>query len=61
MGIFQQLNREQGTHRDPGDARPEVARHARRVINVRDWPGGDDSWCPSHWKSPFAFPERVAA
>jgi putative ABC transport system ATP-binding protein len=36
MGIFQQLNREQGITVILVTHDPEVARHARRIISVRD-------------------------
>ena len=57
MGIFQQLNREQGITVILVTHDPEVAQHARRVISVRDGVVASDESVPE----PLEVALRVAA
>ena len=57
MGIFQQLNREQGITVILVTHDPEVAQHARRVISVRDGAVASDESMPE----PLEVAMRIAA
>jgi len=57
MGIFQQLNREQGITVILVTHDPEVAQHARRVISVRDGAVASDEAVPA----PLEVALRIAA
>ena len=61
MGIFQQLNREQGITVILVTHDPEVAQHARRVISVRDGAVASDEIMPEPLEVSSWMPERVAA
>jgi putative ABC transport system ATP-binding protein len=61
MGIFQQLNREQGITVILVTHDPEVAQHARRVISVRDGAVASDEGVPEPLEVATRVPERVAA
>jgi len=61
MGIFQQLNREQGITVILVTHDPEVARHARRIISVRDGRVASDEPVPESLEVSIRIPERVAA
>ena len=61
MGIFQQLNREQGITVILVTHDPEVAQHARRVISVRDGAVASDETVPEPLEVSMRVPERVAA
>jgi len=61
MGIFQQLNREQGITVILVTHDPEVAQHARRVISVRDGAVASDEVVPEPLEVEIRVPERVAA
>ena len=61
MGIFQQLNREQGITVILVTHDPEVAQHARRVISVRDGAVASDEGVPEPLEVVSRVPERVAA
>jgi putative ABC transport system ATP-binding protein len=61
MGIFQQLNREQGITVILVTHDPEVARHARRIISVRDGRVASDDPVPEPLEVSIRMPERVAA
>src|SRR5689334_1878253 len=61
MGIFQQLNREQGITVILVTHDPEVARHARRVISVRDGAVASDEAVPEPLEVSIQMPERIAA
>src|SRR5689334_1878789 len=60
MGIFQQLNREQGITVILVTHDPEVARHARRIISVRDGAVASDELVPEPLEVSIQIPERVA-
>src|SRR5829696_8202689 len=57
MGIFQQLNREQGITVILVTHDPEVAQHARRIISVRDGAVASDETVPE----PLEVDLRIAA
>ena len=61
MGIFQQLNREQGITVILVTHDPEVARHARRVISVRDGVVASDEMVTEPLEIALPEPERMAA
>jgi putative ABC transport system ATP-binding protein len=61
MSIFQQLNREQGITVILVTHDPEVARHARRIISVRDGAVASDELVPEPLEVELRVPERVAA
>ena len=61
MGIFQQLNREQGITVILVTHDPEVAQHARRVISVRDGVVASDEIVPEPLEVSIRVPERAAA
>jgi putative ABC transport system ATP-binding protein len=61
MGIFQQLNREQGITIILVTHDPEVARHARRVISVRDGQISADEQVGEPLEVGVEIPARVAA
>ena len=61
MGIFQQLNREQGITVILVTHDPEVAQHARRVISVRDGAVASDEGVPEPLEVATRVPERIAA
>jgi putative ABC transport system ATP-binding protein len=61
MGIFQQLNREQGITIILVTHDPEVAQHARRIISVRDGVVASDELVPEQLEVSLQLPERVAA
>jgi putative ABC transport system ATP-binding protein len=61
MGIFQQLNREQGITVILVTHDPEVAQHARRVISVRDGVVASDDWLPEPLEVSIQLPSLVAA
>src|SRR5262249_59669943 len=61
MGIFQQLNREQGITIILVTHDPEVARHARRIISVRDGAFASDDLVPEPLEVTIQIPERMAA
>jgi putative ABC transport system ATP-binding protein len=61
MGIFQQLNREQGITVILVTHDHEVAQHARRVISVRDGAVASDEGVPEPLEVSIQMPERVAA
>jgi putative ABC transport system ATP-binding protein len=61
MGIFQQLNREQGITVILVTHDPEVAQHARRIISVRDGVVASDDRVPEPLEVAIQLPERVAA
>ena len=61
MGIFQQLNREQGITVILVTHDPEVARHARRIISVRDGAVANDEVVAERLEVSIEMPERVAA
>jgi len=61
MGIFQRLNREQGITVILVTHDPEVARHARRVISVRDGLVASDELVPAPLEVATQMPERIAA
>ncbi len=61
MGIFQQLNREQGITVILVTHDPEVAQHARRVISVRDGAVASDEGVPEPLEVSIQIPERMAA
>src|SRR6266508_1012322 len=61
MGIFQQLNREQGITVILVTHDPEVARHARRIISVRDGLVAGDETAGERLEVSVQIPERVAA
>ena len=61
MGIFQQLNREQGITVILVTHDPEVAQHARRIISVRDGEVASDECVPEPLEVVSRVPERVAA
>jgi putative ABC transport system ATP-binding protein len=61
MGIFQQLNREQGITVILVTHDPEVAQHARRVISVRDGFVASDDTVAEPLEVAIQIPERVAA
>jgi putative ABC transport system ATP-binding protein len=61
MGIFQQLNREQGITVILVTHDPEVAQHARRVISVRDGAVASDEAVREPLEVAIRIPERVAA
>jgi putative ABC transport system ATP-binding protein len=61
MGIFQQLNREQGITIILVTHDPEVAQHARRIISVRDGVVASDELVPEQLEVSMQLPERVAA
>ena len=61
MGIFQQLNREQGITVILVTHDPEVAQHARRVISVRDGAVASDEIMPEPLEVSIRVPERAAA
>ncbi|HEX9373556.1 MAG TPA: ABC transporter ATP-binding protein [Roseiflexaceae bacterium] len=59
MGIFQQLNREQGITVILVTHDPEVARHARRIISVRDGAVASDELVPEPLDVPIELRELV--
>ncbi|MBK9715195.1 MAG: ABC transporter ATP-binding protein [Kouleothrix sp.] len=59
MGIFQQLNREQGITVILVTHDPEVARYAQRVIHVRDGLLAGDERAPESLEVPMMIPSRV--
>jgi putative ABC transport system ATP-binding protein len=61
MGIFQQLNREQGITVILVTHDPEVARHARRVISVRDGVVAGDEPVGEPLEVPVQMPTLVTA
>ena len=61
MGIFQQLNREQGITIILVTHDPEVAQHARRIISVRDGVVASDELVPEQLEVSMQLPERMAA
>jgi putative ABC transport system ATP-binding protein len=61
MGIFQQLNREQGITVILVTHDSEVAQHARRIISVRDGAVASDDRVPEPLEVAIQMPERVAA
>src|SRR6266540_6218651 len=61
MGIFQQLNREQGITVILVTHDSEVAQHARRVISVRDGAVASDDFVPAPLEVSIQIPERMAA
>ena len=61
MGIFQQLNREQGITVILVTHDPEVAQHARRVISVRDGAVASDEIVAEPLEVALRVPEREAA
>jgi len=61
MGIFQQLNREQGITVILVTHDPEVAQHARRIISVRDGAVASDESVPEQLEVSIQMPERIAA
>ena len=61
MGIFQQLNREQGITVILVTHDPEVAQHARRVISVRDGAVASDEAVAEPLEVSIRMPERIAA
>jgi putative ABC transport system ATP-binding protein len=61
MGIFQELNREQGITVILVTHDPEVARHARRIISVRDGAVANDETVAERLEVSIEIPERVAA
>ncbi|KPV51362.1 macrolide ABC transporter ATP-binding protein [Kouleothrix aurantiaca] len=61
MGIFQQLNREQGITVILVTHDPEVARHARRVISVRDGVVASDEMVTEPLEIVLPTPELIAA
>jgi putative ABC transport system ATP-binding protein len=61
MGIFKQLNREHGITIILVTHDPEVARHARRVISIRDGVVAADEQVPERLEVAVRMPERVAA
>ncbi len=61
MGIFQQLNREQGITVILVTHDPEVAQHARRVISVRDGAVASDEAVAEPLEVLSRVPERIAA
>src|SRR6266487_6578485 len=61
MGIFQQLNREQGITVILVTHDPEVAQHARRVISVRDGVVASDEQVAEPLEIAIDLPELLAA
>jgi putative ABC transport system ATP-binding protein len=61
MGIFQQLNREQGITIILVTHDPEVARHARRIISVRDGRISADEPAGQPLDVPVEIPTLVTA
>ena len=60
MGIFQQLNREQGITVILVTHDPEVAQHARRIISVRDGQVAGDEQLPERLEVSIELAVRVA-
>ncbi len=61
MGIFQQLNREQGITVILVTHDPEVAQHARRIISVRDGVVASDEMVTKPLEIVLPEPELIAA